>query len=187
MTTAASCLSTAVPATGDEPSHEVAVLVIMGVSGCGKSTVAGMLAGSLGWALEEGDDLHPPSNIAKMAAGQPLDDTDRLPWLQRVAGWIENQLAQGRPGVITCSALKRNYRDLLRRPGVVFVHLTGGPEMLRRRLEARLDHFMPTWLLDSQLHTLEPPDPDEAALTVQAAAKPALLVEEIMRRLPRAC
>src|SRR4051794_31888644 len=95
------------------------VLVLMGVSGCGKSTTAGVLAGRLGWDLEEGDDLHPAANIAKMAAGTPLDDMDRQPWLELVAGWIREHTEAGRPGIITCSALKRRYRDVLRGDGVV--------------------------------------------------------------------
>jgi gluconokinase len=97
------------------------VLVLMGVSGSGKSTVAGLLAGRLSWDLEEGDDLHPAANVAKMAAGHPLTDEDRRPWLDRVAAWIRHRAEAGRPGIITCSALKRSYRDRLRAPGVVFV------------------------------------------------------------------
>ena len=97
------------------------VLVIMGVSGGGKSTVAGLLAGRLGWDLAEGDDMHPAANIAKMAAGHPLDDADRWPWLARVAEWIHVRTAADLPGIVTCSALKRSYRDVLRAPSVVFV------------------------------------------------------------------
>ncbi len=110
------------------------VLVLMGVSGTGKSTVAGLLAGRLSWDLEEGDDLHPAANVAKMASGHPLTDEDRWPWLERVAGWIQHQIAVDRPGIITCSALKRSYRDRLRAPGVTFVYLHGTQELIAARL-----------------------------------------------------
>src|ERR1700761_1029847 len=100
---------------------EPVVLVLMGVSGSGKSTVAALLAGRLGWDFEEGDDLHPPENVAKMHAGHPLNDEDRKPWLAKVAGWITEHTDAGRPGIITCSALKRRYRDVLRGEPVVFV------------------------------------------------------------------
>jgi carbohydrate kinase (thermoresistant glucokinase family) len=159
------------------------VVVVMGVSGSGKSTVAGVLAGRLGWDLAEGDDLHPPSNVAKMAAGHPLTDADRWPWLRLVAGWITEHTAEGRPGVITCSALKRSYRELLRGDRVVFVYLAGSREQIARRMTARHGHFMPTALLDSQLDTLEPPGEDEQALTVAAGATPGEVAEEIIRRL----
>src|SRR6476620_6470349 len=130
------------------------VLVVMGVSGSGKSTVAAILAGQLGWDLEEGDDLHPAANVAKMASGQPLTDEDRWPWLDKIAAWIQLHTESGTPGVITCSALKRVYRDRLRGPGVAFVHLDGSREVIGARLSKRLDHFMPSTLLDSQLATL---------------------------------
>src|SRR5580765_7102246 len=106
------------------------VLVLMGVSGCGKSTVAGVLAGQLGWEFEEGDDLHPPANIAKMHAGHPLTDEDRWPWLDLVSAWIRGRTDAGLPGIITCSALKRSYRDVLRGDDVVFVYLHGTREQL---------------------------------------------------------
>jgi gluconokinase len=167
----------------DLPSAQPPVLVVMGVSGCGKSTVAGLLAGRLGWDLEEGDDLHPPANVAKMAAGHPLDDEDRWPWLAKVADWITEHTSTGRPGVITCSALKKSYRDVLRGPHVVFVYLAGTREEIARRLAARHGHFMPLSLLDSQLATLEPPTPDENAITVRLAPTASTQVEEIMARL----
>ena len=144
----------------------------MGVSGCGKSTVAGLLAGWLGWDLVEGDDLHPAANIAKMSAGKPLDDTDRWPWLGRVAEWIHAETAAGRPGIVTCSALKRSYRDVLRGPSVTFVHLAGSRDVIARRLAARHGHFMPAGLLDSQFATLEPPGPDERAISVDVSGSP---------------
>jgi len=159
------------------------VLVLMGVSGCGKSTVAGLLAGQLGWDLAEGDDMHPAANIAKMSAGMPLDDADRWPWLARVAEWIRTRTTEGRPGVVTCSALKRSYRDVLRGPSVVFVYLAGSRELIARRLTARHGHFMPVALLDSQFATLEPPGPDEQAITVDITGSPASEAMRIRRTL----
>jgi gluconokinase len=159
------------------------ILVLMGVSGCGKSTVGGILAGRLGWDLCEGDDLHPRANIEKMAAGHPLTDDDRRPWLLRIRGWIDGHVAAGHPGVVTCSALKRKYRDILRNEHVVFVHLTGSRELLLARLAARQTHFMPAALLDSQLADLEPPGPDEQAITVDigspAPAQAATIVDKL--------
>ena len=159
------------------------VLVVMGVSGSGKSTVAGILAGQLGWDLEEGDDLHPAANVAKMASGQPLTDDDRWPWLDTVAAWITDHTTAGIPGIITCSALKRSYRDRMRGPNVVFVHLAGSKDQIGRRLAARSDHFMPPTLLDSQLTTLEPPGPDENTLVVDVGRRPAEEAADIIRRL----
>ena len=140
------------------PTSPPPVLVLMGVSGCGKSTVAALLAGRLGWDFEEGDDLHPAANVAKMAAGHPLDDADRRPWLAAVAAWIRQHTDAGRPGIITCSALKKSYRDVLRGDRVMFVYLAGTREQIAARLAARHGHFMPPALLDSQFATLEPPD-----------------------------
>ncbi len=142
------------------------VLVVMGVSGSGKSTFAAQLAARLGWDLVEGDDLHPAANVAKMAAGVPLTDEDRAPWLAAIAGWIDAEAEASRSGVITCSALKRAYRDALRRPEVRFVYLEVGRAELERRLAARRGHYMPASLLDSQLEALEPPGDDEDAITV---------------------
>jgi carbohydrate kinase (thermoresistant glucokinase family) len=142
------------------------VLVLMGVSGSGKSTVAGVLAGRLTWDLEEGDDLHPAANVAKMASGHPLTDDDRWPWLDRVAAWISSELEAGRNGIITCSALKRRYRDRLRGPGVTFVYLNGSRELIAQRLTRRQGHYMPPGLLDSQFADLEPPGADENALSI---------------------
>jgi gluconokinase len=142
------------------------VLVVMGVSGTGKSTVAGLLAERLGWELAEGDDLHPPENVAKMRAGTPLTDEDRWPWLAEVAAWIRARGDAGRPGIITCSALWRVYRDRLRGPGVVFVHLAGTREEIAGQMSKRSGHYMPLSLLDSQLATLEPLEPDETAVVV---------------------
>ena len=159
------------------------VLVVMGVSGSGKSTVAGILAGQLGWDLEEGDDLHPAANVAKMASGQPLTDDDRWPWLDTVAAWITDHTTAGIPGIITCSALKRSYRDRMRGPNVVFVHLAGSKDQIAQRLAARSDHFMPPTLLDSQLITLEPPGTDENTLVVDVGRRPAEEAADIIRRL----
>ena len=159
------------------------VLVLMGVSGSGKSTVGGALAGRLGWDLGEGDDLHPDANVAKMAAGHPLTDDDRWPWLAGVRGWIDEHTAAGRPGIVTCSALKRAYRDVLRDGHVVFVYLAAERDELQARLTARQDHFMPAALLDSQLADLEPPGPDEQALTVESRSSPAETAEQIVDNL----
>lgn len=159
------------------------VLVIMGVSGSGKSTVAGILAGQLGWDLEEGDDLHPPENVEKMAAGQPLTDEDRWPWLDTIASWIIEHTMAGIPGIITCSALKKVYRDRLREKNVVFVHLAGSKEQIGRRLTTRMDHFMPPSLLDSQIATLEPPGPEENSIVIDVGRTPAEEAAEVVSRL----
>ncbi|HTK64905.1 MAG TPA: gluconokinase [Pseudonocardia sp.] len=159
------------------------VLVLMGVSGCGKSTVAGVLAGRLGWDLAEGDDMHPRANVEKMAAGHALRDSDRWPWLDRVAAWIADHTAAARPGIVTCSALKRRYRDVLRGERVVFVYLAGTRKQIADRLAVRHGHFMPPTLLDSQFADLEPPDPDELSITVDIGGSPDGEASEIIRRL----
>ncbi len=161
------------------------ILVVMGVSGAGKSTVARLLADRNGWDFQEGDSLHPPGNVAKMAAGQPLSDADRMPWLRLVAGWVDHQIADGRSGVITCSALKRNYRDQLRRPQVRFVYLQVAQAELRRRLTERTGHFMPASLLESQLAALQPPEADERAVTVDAELSPQETLKRICAALER--
>jgi gluconokinase len=146
----------------------------MGVSGSGKTTVAQGVADALGWAYAEGDEFHPRENVAKMAAGQPLDDEDRWPWLRAIADSIGASEAAGQNSVVTCSALKRSYRDLLREghPSVRFCLLDVSPEELRHRLESRRGHYMPASLLDSQLATLEPLDADEPGITVPADTDP---------------
>lgn len=159
------------------------VLVLMGVSGCGKSTVAGVLAGHLGWDLAEGDDMHPAANIAKMSAGIPLEDEDRWPWLARVAEWIRARTASARPGIVTCSALKRSYRDVLRAPEVVFVYLAGSRELIAQRLTVRHGHFMPISLLDSQFAILEPPRSDERAITVDISGSPSDEASQILEAI----
>jgi gluconokinase len=138
-------------------------IVVMGVSGSGKTSVAVELTRQLGWDYIEGDDLHPEANVAKMAGGIPLDDGDRWPWLQRIAEVIGEHEAAGSSVVITCSALKRSYRDLLREghPSVWFAHVQASPEVLAERLANRQGHYMPPSLLDSQLATLEPLGDDE--------------------------
>jgi len=159
------------------------VLVMMGVSGPGKSTVAGVLAGRLGWDLEEGDDLHPAANVAKMTSGQPLTDDDRWPWLNAVASWIREHTLAGKPGIITCSALKHVYRNKLRGHHVVFIYLAGTKEELGRRLVGRHDHFVPTSLLNSQLAALEPPDSDEQAITLNIGRNAARQATDIIEQL----
>lgn len=162
-----------------------AVLVLMGVSGCGKTTVAQCLAERLHWAFEEGDALHPPGNVAKMAAGHPLDDADRAPWLARVADWVDARLDAGECGVITCSALKRSYRAAIGRrgSGVEFVYLHGSRELIAARLATRHGHFMPASLLASQFATLEEPAADEPALRVEIGAPPAAVADDIVAAL----
>jgi gluconokinase len=169
--------------TTDDHAAQLPVLVFMGVSGSGKSTVAGIVAGRLGWELEEGDGLHPPANVAKMSAGTPLTDEDRWPWLDLVAAWIREHTDAAVPGVITCSALRRSYRDRLAGEHVIFVHLAGTRETIGRRLTARTDHFMPAGLLNSQLSALEPLEPDENALVVDIGPHPNELADEIINRL----
>jgi gluconokinase len=157
----------------------------MGVSGCGKSTVAALLAGRRGWPFEEGDALHPQANVDKMHAGHALTDEDRWPWLAKVADWIDGQLEAGYNGIITCSALKRSYRDILNRcgSGVVFVYLAGTRDTIAARLTSRHGHFMPRTLLDSQLDTLEEPQPDEPAIRIDVGPGPAVIVDEIVDEL----
>jgi ribose 5-phosphate isomerase A len=161
------------------------ILVVMGVSGSGKSTIAEELSARLGWPFEEGDSLHPESNIAKMHAGIPLTDADRLPWLERVAAWIDGQRAKKRPGIVTCSALKRSYRQIIigDRPQVRLVYLRGGRSLIAEHLAGRHGHFMPSALLQSQIDTLEEPDPSEDPLTVDASAPAEQVADEIIRLL----
>jgi ribose 5-phosphate isomerase A len=161
------------------------ILVIMGVSGSGKSTIAEELAARLGWQFEEGDALHPESNVAKMHAGIPLTDADREPWLERVAAWIDEQRAKKQPGIITCSALKRAYRQIIigDRPEVRLVYLRGGHGLIAEHLQGRHGHFMPATLLRSQIDTLEEPDPSEDPLTVDVGASAAQVADEIIRLL----
>jgi gluconokinase len=163
-------------------SHAAPVVVVMGVSGAGKSTVGALLAERLGVPYAEADAFHSPANVAKMAAGVPLDDDDRLPWLDAIGAWAFAHRAGG--GVVSCSALKRSYRDRLRAaaPGLLFLHLSGDRELIAGRMAARAGHFMPASLLDSQLATLEPLQADEAGVTIGVELGP----EEIARRAAEA-
>jgi len=161
------------------------ILVIMGVSGAGKSTVGEELAARLGWSFEEGDALHPEVNIAKMHAGIPLTDADRKPWLERVAAWIDTRRAKKQPGIITCSALKRSYRQIIigDRPEVRLVYLRGGRDLVAEHLANRQGHFMPTALLQSQIDTLEEPEPGEDPLIVDVGPPVSQVAGEIIRLL----
>jgi gluconokinase len=159
------------------------VLIVMGVSGSGKSTLAAVLARQLGWDFQEGDDLHPAENVEKMAAGIPLDDEDRWPWLDAIASWVTEHAGADVPGIITCSALKRSYRDRLREQNAVFVHVRGVKELIGRRMSARVNHFMPAGLLDSQLATLEPLGADEQAIEIDAGRLPAEQAAVVMDAL----
>ncbi len=158
-------------------------IVVMGVSGCGKSTVAQALAARLRLPFVEGDSLHPPANVAAMAAGSPLTDKDRRGWLQAVARVLVQAETTG--VVVTCSALKRSYRDQLRASaaGLSFVHLTGPQSVLAQRLQNRAGHYMPASLLQSQIDTLEPPAADEGALVQSITQTPERIVETLCQQL----
>ena len=153
----------------------------MGVSGSGKTTVALTVRDRLGWDFAEGDDFHPAENVAKMAEGHPLTDQDRMPWLGTLAAWIRERDAAGRPTLMSCSALRRTYRDVLRSGAddVAFVHLVGDKGMVLQRMGER-EHFMPPSLLESQLHTLEPLHDDEAGLTLDTDRTPDALAAQVI-------
>lgn len=157
----------------------------MGVSGSGKTTIARLLARALDCPFLEGDDLHPPANVEKMRSGTPLDDSDRLPWLRKVADAIDAWRRDGHSGVVTCSALKRSYRDILMsgRADVTLVYLKGSRDLIQRRMAGRHEHFMPVALLDSQFATLEEPAADERPLVVDIDGTPSQIADEIVRRL----
>jgi gluconokinase len=161
------------------------VLVIMGVSGCGKTSVAEALLGRLGGAFQEGDKLHPAANVEKMRGGMPLTDDDRWPWLDRIAAWIDARRAAGESGIITCSALKRAYRARIigARTGVRLVYLHGDRALLAARVAARHHEYMPASLLDSQLATLEPPGADENPISVEVTPPPDVLAGQIVAAL----
>jgi len=161
------------------------IVVVMGVSGSGKTTVGQQLAARLGLPYAEADDFHPPANVAKMAAGHPLTDADRRPWLDAIAAWIDARRATGTGGVVTCSALRRAYRDRLAagRPDVRLVHLRGDKALIAARLAARRGHFFKAALLDTQFAALEEPTPDEGVLTVSVDRPPAEIVDDIATRL----
>lgn len=164
------------------------IVVAMGVCGCGKSSVGRMVAARLGWDFIEGDDLHPEANRAKMTAGTPLTDADRWPWLDRIAAEAAALDQAGKSAVVTCSALRKAYRDRLRQAGdnLRFVHLSGDGALIRQRMESRKGHFMPPGLLESQLRTLEPPLPEEAALVLDISAGVPEIAEEIIASLGNA-
>jgi len=161
------------------------VVVLMGVCGSGKTEIGRRLAARLGCDFLDGDDFHPPENVAKMRTGTPLVDADRWPWLDRLAAEIGARLSAGGGAVLACSALARRYRDRLglARPGVVLVHLDGGRELIAARLASREGHFMPPGLLDSQLATLEQPAADERAIVIDVAAAPDQIADRIAAML----
>lgn len=158
------------------------IVVVMGVSGSGKTTVGGLLAEQLGCAFQDGDDLHPRENVEKMRNGTALTDADRLPWLEAIARRIDDWRERGEGGVITCSALKRTYRNIVvsQRPEARLVYLKGTPALIRRRLRARTSHFMPVGLLDSQFAVLEEPGEDEGPIVVDIGLAPPRIVNDIL-------
>ena len=164
---------------------EPVVAVVMGVSGSGKTTVSALLAAALGCQFQECDDLHSAKNVEKMHSGTPLTDTDRLPWLHKIAGEIDGWLARHESGVLTCSALKRSYRDIIidGRSDVTLVYLRGSYDLIHRRMAARHGHFMPVALLDSQFATLQEPTPDEHPIIVDVGRRPAEVAAEIVHQL----
>jgi gluconokinase len=157
-------------------------LVVMGVSGSGKTTVGELLAQRLGWEMIEGDRLHPPANVEKMRRGVPLGDADRAPWLDKIGEQLKAWAQAGHSGVLTCSALKRAYRDRIRaaRPDVRFVYPKASEEVIQRRVSARHHEYMPASLLRSQFETLEEPSPDEGVITVDASDPPELEAQRII-------
>jgi gluconokinase len=164
------------------------ILLLMGVSGCGKSTVAHALAERTGWRFLEGDDLHSPANVAKMRAGVPLTDADRWPWLRAIAAAMDAWQAEGVSGIIACSALKRSYRDLLLggRREARLVYLRGSCDLIDQRLLARQGHYMPEALLKSQFATLEEPAAEERPIVLDVQASPEVLAGEVLARLAAA-
>ncbi|HUQ43062.1 MAG TPA: gluconokinase [Candidatus Limnocylindria bacterium] len=165
--------------------QRLTTLVVMGVAGSGKTTVMAALADRLGWPTLEGDSLHPPKNVAKMAAGIPLDDADRAPWLAEIARWIGDREAARASSLVTCSALRRPYRDLIRagHPSAWFVHLVAPVEVLASRMAEREGHFMPASLLASQLAALEPLEREEPGSSVNAVEDPAAIADQIITEL----
>lgn len=182
---ARSAQSAPVPDTAAPPGLAPLQLVVMGVSGCGKTSVGRQVAQILGLEFIEGDELHPPRNVALMAAGTPLTDDDRADWLATIARRLGGAHVAGRGLVVSCSALKRRYRDVLRAPcpGLRFVHLHGNAALLHQRLSARTGHYMPPSLLDSQLATLEPPGADEGAISVDIAPPSDQVAATVLSRL----
>ena len=152
----------------------------MGVSGSGKSTVGALLAGRLKWPYADADSFHSPANVAKMAAGHPLTDEDRAPWLQAIRAWIDERVKQGEPGIVSCSALKRRYREVLRRPEVTIVYLHGTRAQIEPRMIARQAHFFRSSMLESQFAALEEPTADENVVSVSIGGTPAEIVDAII-------
>ncbi len=173
------------------PAAPPLVVVLMGVSGCGKTTTGTRLSKKLGWPFRDADSFHPAANIEKMSRGIALDDDDRRPWLDAISVWIDERLAQGEPGIVSCSALKRAYRRRIvgDRRGVQLVYLRGPMELIGRRLQGRRNHFMPAALLQSQYDALEEPGPGERPIIVSVALTPqrvlATIVEQLGVRLPQ--
>lgn len=159
-------------------------VVVMGVSGVGKTTIGLRLAEELSATFAEGDEFHPRANIEKMSAGTPLTDEDRWPWLEALARWTGERHADGESTVVTCSALRRSYRDVLRAgaPGTFFVHLTGAEDLIRTRIADR-EHFMPASLLRSQFETLEPLEEDEGGLAIDVGEPPATIVDDALQAM----
>ena len=170
---------------GNETARIPCALIVMGVSGSGKSTIGEKLAQRLAFSYEDGDKFHPPANVAKMSAGQPLTDEDRWPWLQAIADEIDRICLAREHAVIACSALKRAYRDVLvhGRNDVRIVYLQGSQQLIADRLAQRKGHFMPPGLLDSQFKTLEPPDASEHAVTVSIDGAVDEIGDDIVRQL----
>jgi gluconokinase len=164
---------------------DVQLVVVMGVSGSGKTTVGRGIATAMGWDYAEGDDFHSAENVAKMASGVPLTDEDRWPWLRAIGDWLDEHERAGRSAVVTCSALRRVYRDLLRegRDEVRFCHVHVDTDLIKSRLEHRQGHYMPPSLLPSQLATLEPLQPDEPGVVVSATPAPDEIVQDALRKL----
>jgi gluconokinase len=169
----------------DNSGKPPCALIVMGVSGSGKSTIAAKLAEHLGWRCEDGDQFHPPSNIAKMSAGQPLTDEDRWPWLQAIANEIDRVCKADEHVVIACSALKRAYRDVLvhGRDDVRIIYLAGVQNLIACRLRLRKDHFMPPGLLASQFETLEPPEANENPVVASIDASADAIIDDIIHQL----
>ena len=171
--------------SGPSAAAPPSVLVLMGVSGSGKSTTGALLAGRLGWPFRDADSFHPPQNVDKMSRGVPLTDEDRWPWLSAIRAWIDERLSRGEPGIVSCSALKRAYRAVLVRPGerVRLVFLKGEKSLIGARMAARLDHFMPPALLDSQFAALEEPGANENPLVVPVSGAPDEIAAFILKEL----